>query len=259
MDGLAWRETNSGGLGLPTVLFLHGLGGSRIAWEPQLEALGEKFHCIAWDCPGYGESESILPYTFAGLADEAVRLLDLLAVERAHIVGLSFGGQQALHFAIRHPGRIDRLVLADTSAVFGADGTDVESWKRLRLDSLDGGQTPADLAEPVIDAITAEDFDGFERDRAIAAFRRISSDGLRAAVECLPTHDVRNDLANISASTLVVLGEFDEETPISYSEYLADHIPGARLELIAGAGHLTPSEAPTLFSALVSDHLMSTG
>src|SRR5690606_34902042 len=177
----------------------------------------------------------------------AVHLLDELEIERADVVGLSFGGQQALHLALAHPDRVSRLVLADTSARFGADGTDAEAWKRQRLDPLDAGMTPAEMAPTVVDAITAPGFGGRERDRTIAAFARITADGLRAAVECLPTHDVAARLGEITAPALVIVGELDEETPVEYAEALAEGISDAELRVIDGAGHLTPAEAPDEF------------
>ena len=237
------------------MLFLHGLGGSATAWEPQLEDLGDTFHCIAWDLPGYGDSEPIVPLTFPLIADAAVRLLDELEIDRADVVGLSFGGQQALHLALAHPDRVSRLVLADTSARFGVDGTDVEEWKRLRLDPLDAGMTPAEMAPTVVDAITAPGFGGRERDRTIAAFARIPADGLRAAVECLPTHDVAARLGEITAPALVIVGELDEETPVAYAEALAEGISDAELRVIDGVGHLTPAEAPDEFDTLVREFL----
>ncbi len=258
-DGLAWRE--AGPLGDNTaslpILFLHGLGGSRIAWDAQLVGLGHDYRCIAWDMPGYGESDPLTPLTFPAIAAEACRLLDLLEIERAHIVGLSFGGQQALYLALNHPERVAHLVLADTSSEFGADGTDVEEWKQLRLASLDAGKTPADLAETIIDGITEADFAGPERDLAIAAFRRIPSSGLRAAVHCLPTNDARPRLGEINAKTLIIIGEHDQETPLAYSEILRNEIADAELRIIAGIGHLTPSEGPVTFNQLLTNFLGS--
>ncbi len=168
LDGpIAYREAGAGS----PVVFLHGLGGSRYAWEPQLETFGSSYRCIAWDMPGYGESRPLaVPLSFPALADAVARLLDDLDIERADLVGLSFGGQQALHVALRHPDRLRRLVLADTSARFGADGTDADEWKRQRLDPLDRGITPAAMAPTVLDAISGPTFGGPERDRAIAAF-----------------------------------------------------------------------------------------
>jgi 3-oxoadipate enol-lactonase len=249
--GLAWREAGDG----PPVVFLHGLGGTRLSWEPQLEQLSDRFRCVAWDMPGYGDSAPLPVLDFPSIAAAVGALLDRLELERAHLVGLSFGGQQALHFALAQPARVDRLVLADTSHRFGADGTDADEWKRARLAPLDGGATPADIAPLVIDAITAPGFAGRERDRALAGFARIASEGLRAAVECLPTHDVSDRLGEIANPTLVIVGELDDETPIGYSERIAEGIPAARLAVIPGVGHLTPAEAPERFNALVGDFL----
>ena len=251
MGSIAHRTVGTG----PPVLFLHGLGGSATAWEPQLEDLGDSFRCIAWDMPGYGDSAPIVPLTFPAIADAAVALLDELEVARADVVGLSFGGQQALHLALRSPERVGRLVLADTSARFGADGTDVDAWQRLRLDPLDAGITPAEMAVGVVDAITAPGFAGRERERTLAAFARIPSAGLRAAVHCLPTHDVAARLGGIATPTLVIVGELDEETPVAYAETLAEGIPDAELRVIDGAGHLTPAEAPEEFNLLVREFL----
>lgn len=254
LDGpIAWREAGD----WSPVLFLHGLGGTRLAWEPQLEGLADRFRCIAWDLPGYGDSAPLPELTFPAIVDALVRLLDTLGIERTDVVGLSFGGQQALHLALTHPDRVGRLVLADTSHRFGADGTDPEAWMRLRLDPLDAGVTPADMAAPVLDSITAPGWGGRERDRLIHAFAQISSDGLRAAVRCLPSHDVTERLGEITAPALVIVGELDEETPPSYAETIAAGIPGAHLEVIPGAGHLTPSETPRAFNHLVAEFLAS--
>lgn len=247
--GLAWRQ--AGDPDNPAVLFLHGLGGSRTSWDAQLEDLATDYFCIAWDLPGYGASESLSELTFPAIADQIVRLLDVLEIKQPDIVGLSFGGQQALHLALNHASRVRRLVLADTSAEFGADGTDVEEWKQLRLAALDAGKTPADLAETIVDSITGAAFAGVERDRAVASFKRIPSSGLRAAVHCLPTNDARSRLGQIETKTLVLLGELDEETPLAYSELLREEIPNAELVVLPGIGHLSNSEGPAAFNTAV--------
>jgi 3-oxoadipate enol-lactonase len=251
---IAWREA---GPAEPegTIVFLHGLGGSRTAWDAQLAALSDQWRCVAWDMPGYGASEPLVPLTFSGIAAAVVALLDTLDVDRAHLCGLSFGGQQAQHVALAYPDRVASLTLADSSAAFGIDGTDAEAWKRARTDALDAGQTPADIAGAVIDAISGPGFAGPERDAAVAAFSRISSAGLRAACDCLPTHDVRSRLSEISAPTLVLVGELDEETPPSYSEMLSNGIAKSELRVLEGVGHLSPAEAPVEFNNAVRTFL----
>ncbi len=251
---IAWREAGAG----QPVVFLHGLGGTRSAWGPQLQELGDVgsgIHCIAWDMPGYGDSHPLEPLTYRGIADSLVGLLDELELERADLVGLSFGGMHALHTAIHYPDRVGRMVLADSSPAFGMDGTTRDGWIRSRLDPIEAGQTPADAAPHVIDAITAAPLTGQIREETIAAFGEISPRGFTAAVHCLPDNDVREQLADIHHQTLVIVGELDEETPVSYARVLADGLPNAELKIIPGVGHLTPAEAPSEFNRLVQTFL----
>ena len=252
---VAWREAGEG----PVVVFLHGLGGSRTAWEPQLAALADDFRCVAGDLPGYGASPPLDgPLTFPALADAVVGLLDTLGVERAPLVGLSLGGMIALHTALERPDRVSGLVLLDTSPAFGLDGTDPDEWQAARLTPLDAGLTPADVAEDVLRSVTGAGFGGEALDQGVAAMARIPSEGLRAVIDLLPTHDVRARLGEISAPTLVVVGEHDAETPPAYSEALAAGIPDARLEIVAGAGHLTNLEQPEAVNRLLAGFLPTT-
>jgi pimeloyl-ACP methyl ester carboxylesterase len=161
----------------------------------------------------------------------------------------------ALHTALAHPERIRRMVLADTSPAFGMDGTRRDEWIAARLAPLEAGGIPADGAESVVDAITAVALTGEIRAETIGAFSDIPAEGFRAAVECLPDNDVRADLHRIGHPTLVVVGELDRETPVSYSEVLAEGLGNGELRVIGGAGHLTPAEAPDEFNDLVADFL----
>ncbi len=261
--GMSWREAGSvsesaSGSGSDTpIVFLHGLGGTRIAWGPQLRDLSSSFRCIAWNMPGYGDSDPIEPLTFEAIAARVVDLLDLVEVDSADLVGLSFGGMHALHTAHKFPDRVRRLVLADTSPAFGLDGTTRDDWVRSRLSLLDDGDTLADGAAQLIDTITTVRLEGQVREETVGAFGQISSDGFQAAVNCLPDHDIRADATEIRQPSLVIVGEHDHETPVSYAKALTDLLPHARLEVLAGVGHLSPAEAPDRFNRLVADFLTS--
>ena len=248
---IAWREAGEG----PPVVFLHGLGGTRTAWEPQLDGLRDRFRCIAWDMPSYGASAPLAELTYPAIADSLVDLLDTLGIDAADLVGLSFGGMHALHTAIRHPRRVRRLVLADTSPAFGLDGTTPAAWKAARLEPIERGRTPADMADGVIAAICAEVLEPGIHGELVESFGRISAAGFRAAVECLPDHDVRSDLGNITCPALVIVGEADRETPVAYAEALAAGLLHANLVVLEGVGHLSPSEAPGRFNRLVAEFL----
>ena len=249
---VAWREAGSG----PLVVFLHGLGMTRTGFDPQLTALASRYRCVAWDMPGYGVSPPLAGgLAFAALADQVAGLIEALGETRAHVAGLSMGGQIALHTALRHPGRVRSLALLDSSPAFGLDGTDPEAWKRLRLDALDAGQTPESMAEPVLRSIMAPGAEAGAVAAAVASMSRIPADGLRAAVEFLPTHDVRERLGEIAVPTLVLVGEHDEETPLAYAEALAAGISRARLQIIPGAGHISNLENPEAVSTALREHL----
>ena len=236
-------------------MFLHGLGGSRTSWEPQLTGLRFEFRCIAWDMPGYGVSDPVVPLTFATIADSVARLLDNAGVDRAHLVGESFGGMHALHTALRHPHRVARLVLANTSPAFGLDGTDPAAWRAARLAPLDAGMTPADIAEQVLTSVAGPKLDRETLAMRVAGFARIAANGLRAAVECLPAHNVLGRLAEITSPALVIAGELDTETPPSYARSLAEGLPNAEVVVLEGVGHLAVSEAPDAFNQLASAFL----
>ncbi len=250
---IAWREQ---GRGRPLV-FLHGLGGSRTSWAPQLAGLSDIFRCVAWDMPGYGASAPLEPLTLAGIADAVARLLDALGAERACLVGESFGGMHAQHAALRHPDRVSRLVLANTSPAFGIDGTDPAVWKASRLSLLGPGVSCAKIAGPVLASLVGPSIDSEAMEMRQAAFARIPVSGLRAAVECLPDHDVRARLSEIAAPALVVAGELDAETPVAYSQALVDGLADAELAVLECVGHLAASEAPREFNRLVRRFLAS--
>lgn len=256
VDGvIAWRQ--AGPPDGECVALLHGLGGSRIAWEPQLVALSEAGYCAAaWDMPGYGASAPIEPLSFDALADAVGRWLDALGAESAHIVGLSLGGMIAQHVALWSPGRVRSLALLDTSPAFGLDGTTTaDEWLAQRLRPLAAGETPATIAPGVLTAIMGDTVSGSILDEAVAAMERIPSSGLAAAARCLVTHDVRDRLDEIAAPTLVIVGDHDRETPPEYAGYLADHIAGARLAVVPGAGHISNLEQPQRVNELLLEFL----
>lgn len=241
---VAWRE--AGPTDGPLVVLLHGLGGSRIAWQPQLCALATAgFRAAAWDMPGYGASAPPDEWTFTALARAAAEWIEQLGGP-ADVVGLSMGGMVAQHLALDHPSVVRKLVLVDTSPAFGFDGTtSAEAWTSARLAPLAAGQTPAEIASDVLRSIMGPGARGLEA--AVAAMARITSEALANAVRCLPTHDRRADLVHIAVPTLVVVGEHDAETPPAYAQALAAAIPGAHLAVVPGAGHLTPTEQPEAF------------
>lgn len=253
VGGYAWRELGDGEL----VVLLHGLGGSRVAWDAQLTSVGTHRRVAAWDMPGYGLAAPLSddPLTFRALADAAAGWISALGAERAHVVGISMGSMVAQYLAAWHPNSVRSLTLLSSSPKFGMDGTAAESWRAARLAPLDAGWEPVEFAERVLRNIGGPNLTDTAYESQRAAMARVAGRALRRSINCLVTHDATALLTTITAPTLVVVGELDRETPLPYSQYLVDHLPNARLAVVPGVGHLLNAEAPEQVNRLLAEHL----
>ncbi len=251
-ERIAWREARPGAGATDVVALLHGLGGSRLSWQPQLAELGRSNIVAAWDLPGYGASPPLdQPSTFAALADAVAGWADEMCADRVHLVGISFGGMIAQYAAAAHPERVASLTLLATSPRFGLDGTQPAEWSAARLAPLDAGLEPIEFADRVLGALAGPGISSEALAGQRAAMARITSGALRRSIECLITHDSRGVLPLINAPTAVLVGEVDEETPQSYAQAIVDLVPGATLEVVPGAGHLLNVEAPDAVNAAI--------
>jgi len=261
VDGerFAWREAGDGEL----IVLLHGLGGSRISWEPQLAALSTAHRVAAWDLPGYGASaplpgESV---TFPALAHAATDWIAALHRTSAfhdgpaHVVGISMGAMIAQYLAAWHPEYVRSLTLLSASPAFGLDGTSPQKWQAARLAPLAAGQQPADFADRVLRSLAGPNIDEAALAGQQHAMSRIGGPALQRSIECLITHDARPLLAGITAPTLVMVGALDEETPPAYAHVLSEGIPHAWLQVVPGVGHLLNVEAPDVVNAAIARHL----
>lgn len=243
---------------MPLVL-LHGLGGSRLSWEPQLGALplSAERRVLAWELPGYGASApSEGPLTFDSLAAAVVDFAGEAGIgRRFHLAGVSFGGMIAQYVAALHAPSVASLVLLATSPRFGLDGTRPDEWRAARLAPLDAGREPRDIAAAVLRSLAGPRISDAALAGQEAAMARVRGAALRRAIECLVTHDSTALLPKIVAPTLCLVGALDEETPPAYCAALAASIPGARMEVLDGAGHLLNVEAPERVNALIAAHI----
>lgn len=241
----------------PLVVFLHGIGGNRNNWEGQVVYFGARFCAVAWDARGYGASDDP-PYTlkFRDYADDLARLLDHLDAERAHLVGLSMGGMILQDFYGQYPNRVATLALVDTSAGFGSASEDVRrDFLARRLEPLERGLTPADIAPGVVEVLVAKSASPAARQQMRASMQALRVESYRQALHAIMTTDFRAILPHIKVPTLVIVGEEDVVTPPSDAEFLARNIPAAALVTILGAGHLTNIEKPEAFNAALETFL----
>jgi len=250
-----WAERR--GAGVP-LLLLPGMAAHAGYWPEQfLAALEPELAPVLLDHRGTGRSaRDRAPFTIADLAGDALAVLDALGVPRAAVLGFSLGGMVAQELALLAPDRVSHLVLLGTSA--GGEGA-----HGVQADALD----------PLLDAMRAHD-----GERAIragwdanvgpalrgdgAAFRRwvrtatalpFPMATLRSQRAAAAAHDASGRLGALAVPTLVVHGTEDRLVPPADGRRLAELVPGARLELVEGAGHLVFWEAPERVAGLVKE------
>ena len=246
----------------PPLVLLMGIGYDSSLWMlAQVPVLSTQFQVILVDNRDAGRSSNARqPYTIADMADDLAGLLDALGIQRSHLLGLSMGGMIALEFALRHGDRLDRLVLAGTGAAPARSAVDpIQIWSWVKANDLAGevfgGQQFVSLFstaflrnhEAVCD--TAELLASNPYPMSPEAYGR-QADAYRQ-------FDALDQLAAITAPTLVVVGEQDLLTPPWIAREVAEAIPHARFEVIRGDGssHVVPIECPDEFNRLVLDFL----
>jgi 3-oxoadipate enol-lactonase len=230
----------------PPVLFIGGTGGDLRAKPNVLDGpLVQRFEVLAYDQRGQGRSDKPdEPCTMADYAEDAAGLLEHVGWQRAHVVGVSFGGMVAQELAIRRPDLVDRLVLACTSS--GGEGS--ASYPLHELEALPPDERfAAHLAvadvrrDEAWQAANAGEVAALrsyaDQQAAIGADDPALPVGRRRQLEARRGHDTYDRLARITSPTLVCAGRHDGIAPVSNSEALVERIPGARLEVFEG-GHL---------------------
>lgn len=241
------------GAGATAVVMLHGVGGGKDAFAPQMAPFAAAgYRAVAWDMPGYGESSAIEPYDIPGLAAALLRLLDALDAARVVLLGHSMGAMVAQEAIVLAPGRLAGLVLSATSPAFGKpDGAWQQAFLAERLGPLDAGGTMGDVAARLVPGMVGEG--GAPEGAALAAaiMSRVPPATYRAALHALMGFDRRAALPAIRVPALVVAGERDPAAPAAVMEKMAARIPGAAYVVLPRAGHLANLEQPQAFNAAV--------
>jgi 3-oxoadipate enol-lactonase len=249
--GLYYEVT---GAGEPVVL-IHGFSLDRRMWEPQLARLAERHRVVRYDLRGHGESAAIAgPY--AG-TDDLRELLDHLGLRSATLVGLSAGAQIALDFALSHPDRADRLVLAGPG-VSGYVPRGSWDWMAGVMEAVragDAARAAARWAETPLMAIPG-------RPAADSLMRRMVTHNARiwsyaSNPERVLDPPAIGRLGEIRVPTLIVVGADDLPDILRVAELLRDGIAGSTRVVVPGAGHLVNLADPSTFNDAVAAFLGS--
>jgi pimeloyl-ACP methyl ester carboxylesterase len=255
---LSYERSGSG----PPLLLIMGMSGTFSHWgEPFLDELRSDFEVIVYDHRGVGDSSPLAePLTIELLARDAAGLLDALDLDEVHVLGISMGGMVAQELALAHPERIRTLVLGCTYC--GGEGSSLTGPDALQR--LAAGMSSGDRALAVRTAweinVSHAFCDSPAGERAWEAFSAI---GLRRAVpvpvimaqvQACTAHDTSARLDRLTMPTLVVHGTADEMIPVANAPIIHRLIPGSRLEILDGIGHLFFWEQPQRSAELVRDH-----
>lgn len=248
---LAWTEQ---GVGPPLVLIM-GLNAPGSAWQPHVDQWAKSWRCVMVDNRGAGRSPAPPgPYRTGLLAEDYARLIRRLALGPCRVVGISMGGAIAQELALRHPDLVERLVL-------------VATWSRPHpytgavLDGLAALRAAVD--EPTFNAylqtlVWTPDWFAAHLDELVAARSEVPAVGvpaLAAQAAACRDHHTFDRLAGIPVPTLVTAGGVDRFVPVGCSEEIAQRVPGARLEVFTGTGHVHHWEELVRFNRLVEEFL----
>ena len=235
-----------------TILLLTGLGSKRLAWYKQLPEFGRYYRTIALDHRDVGDSDPTpAPYRITDQADDAAAFLKALGIKRTNVIGISMGGFISLELTLRYPQLVDKLVLVSTS---GGGLTNVPASPRLwagmlRREKLEVGQLARKAYGRIMGPGYGDTHPQVMDDIAtIARYRPMSNEAYSRQLRACLTHNAATRLSEIHAPTLVIHGDRDPLVPKANGLRLARKIPGAKLILYPGVGHIPILERAEQFN-----------
>jgi 3-oxoadipate enol-lactonase len=253
---LDYERSGSG----PALLMIMGRSGTYSHWgEALLSDLRSDFDVIVYDHRGVGASSRLdRPLTIRQMAADAAGLLDALELDSAHVLGISMGGMVAQELALAHPERVRTLSLGCTYC--GGPGSLLSSQEiqRRMADAIASGDRERAIRtswEANVSAGFAAREAEWERFLELSLRRRVALEVILEQTRAVAAHDTQARLGEIALPTLVVHGTVDQTLPVANGEMIAGLIPGARLELLEGVGHLFFLERPERSAELLRAHV----
>jgi 3-oxoadipate enol-lactonase len=244
----------------PVVMLAHSLGSDLSIWDAQKSALAGRRTVLTYDLRGHGSTRGTRAtpgrYDFDLLAQDALDLLDALKIGTASFVGISLGGMIGQALALKAPQRLEKLVLADTTAAYPPEAQ--AAWpERIRQIEASGLEP---LAAPTLERWFTASYRAAhpaQVSRIGAIIRNTPVAGYVGCCHAIAGLDFTARLAAVKTPTLVLVGEQDAGTPPAMARALAAGIPGARLEIIPDAAHLSNMEQADTFNRLLLEFLDS--
>lgn len=243
----------------PWVALAHSLASDMTLLDAQADLLARTHRVLRFDIRGHGRSEAPEgPYAMGDLADDVQSLFESLGINRTAYVGVSLGAMIGLTHALRHPGTITRLFVADTTSGYPAAAHG--GWND-RIAAVRGKGTAA-----VVDGTLARWFTPAFRERETDLMRHFAgvisatpAAGFIGCCQAIVGYGIASDLRRIGCPTMVVVGEEDQATTPAMARALADGIPNARLEVIPAAAHQANIEQPDRFNRALEEFFSDAG
>jgi 3-oxoadipate enol-lactonase len=232
----------------PWLAMSHSLACNIAMWDEQASLLAKRFKVLRYDTRGHGRSEAPRgAYTLEQLADDAKALFDAVGARDVHWVGLSMGGMIGQTLALKYPGTLKSLVLADTTSRYAPEAA--PQWaERIRIAESQGMDA---LTEPTIGRWFTAGFRAAKPERVKQVAESIRSTPVPGYVGCcnaIPKIDLTARLKEIKLPALVIVGEQDPGTPVAMARAIQENLPGAELVIIPNAAHLSNIERPEAFN-----------
>ncbi|HEU5348858.1 MAG TPA: alpha/beta fold hydrolase [Ktedonobacterales bacterium] len=251
---IAYQHAGKG----PPLVLLHGAYCDSRVWRPQLDGLSDEFTVVAWDAPGFGRS-SDPPETFrlSDWADCLAAFIAALELGRPHVLGLSLGSLFALGLYGRYPDVPGSLVLASAYAGWGGSLPPEMVQQRLQRALRETEQPPEQWVPGWIPELLTANAPAGAANEVAAMMFEFHPAAARTTARALAEEDLRDILPGIRVPTLLLYGSADVRSPLPVAEDLHARIPGSRLAVMPGIGHLSNIDAPDLFNAEVRAFLRS--
>jgi pimeloyl-ACP methyl ester carboxylesterase len=249
-----WIHYKDSGGNLPPVVLAHGLLMDHEMFDPQVEALRDRYRIIAWDARCHGETETTDdPFTYGDLAEDLRGLLDHLGIAQAVIGGMSQGGFVALRFALKYPDRTAALILLSTQA--GTEDPAKVAIYESMLDVWESDGLNDQLAEMIAAIVLGDKWAG--REAWIAKWRQRPRSLLRPAFNALVGRDDLHDrLGEIKVPVLVIHGTADAAIDLELAQRLCSELANCQpLIMVEGGGHACNLTHPKVVNMAVERYL----
>jgi 3-oxoadipate enol-lactonase len=246
----------------PPLILIMGIGYDATLWTlAQVPTLSQTFQVVIFDNRDAGRSsQATSDYTIADMADDTAGLMDALGITKAHVCGLSMGGMIAMEFALRHPGRLDRLILSGTPGAPARTAFHpITTWNWVKAHDTTGELFACQQFTWLFSTAFLRNREAVQQTVEMLSSNphQVSPQAYHRQAQALLRFDVLDRLAGVKAPTLCIVGEHDLLTPVHECREVADQIPGAQFAIITGDGssHVVPIERPNDFNSLVTRFL----